>query len=129
MASAHTSDKTLEVNGYATIVLEDAELKAVQALAAAAFGEVAESGGGGAGSSSGFFSSPRKRARSEKAATPDVGYRQVSNETNPTDDDGGLVGGSTTKEVLSYRMNHTSKSCRILNSLLQKFLNFSRRKQ
>lgn len=105
-------DTTLEVNGYATIVLEDAELEAVQALAAAAFGE---GGGGGGGSSNssgskGFFSISHKKARAERA-TPDVGYRHVATESNPDDDEDGLASVSSTKEMLSYRKNHRTKTC------------------
>ena len=100
-----SKDTTLEVNGYATIVLEDAELEAVQALAAAAFG-----GDGSSGDSKGFFETSQKKARAEKA-TPDVGYRHVSSETVPDDDEDGLASVSSTKEMLSYRKNHKSKSC------------------
>lgn len=107
-------DTTLEVNGYATIVLEDAELEAVQALAAAAFGEGGGGGGGGGSSNSsgskGFFSISHKKARAERATT-DVGYRHVATESNPDDDEDGLASVSSTKEMLSYRKNHRTKTC------------------
>ena len=107
-------DTTLEVNGYATIVLEDAELEAVQALSAAAFGEGGGGGGGGGSSNSsgskGFFSISHKKARAERA-TPDVGYRHVATESNPDDDEDGLASVSSTKEMLSYRKNHRTKTC------------------